>query len=156
MHPISQQIATLAKSKFTYQQVHQILGHIGDESLCWTADKLEWEIPNKNVGKCVSCPIAKTHCKKLNKVTNRKVSDIGKLMCSDISSVKTTSYGGSKFWLLIVDCFTKMKWSFFIKHKDDQYNIIINFIKNLNWKQKRKLKNGIAMEEERIKFSQIS
>ena len=33
MHPVSQQIAILAKLKFPYQRVHQILGHIGDESL---------------------------------------------------------------------------------------------------------------------------
>ena len=76
--------------------------------------------------------MAKAHYKRLKKITNREVSDVGELICSNISSVKTISYGGSKFWLLIVDCFMKMKWLFFIKQKDDQYNIIIKFIKNLN------------------------
>ena len=33
MHPMLQQVATLAKSKFTYQRVYQILGHIADKSL---------------------------------------------------------------------------------------------------------------------------
>ena len=31
---------------------------------------------------------------------------------------------------MIVDKATDMKWSYFIKHKDDQCNILINFIKN--------------------------
>ena len=90
---------------------------------------MEWDIPNKNVRKCISCPIAKACCKRLKKITSREITDVGELMCSDISHAKSISYGGSKFWLLIVDCFTKMKWSFFIKHKDDQYKIITNFIK---------------------------
>ena len=100
-------------------------------------------MPNKNVGKCVSCPITKACHKRLKKIMSRELSDVGELICSNISSVKTMSYGGSKFWLLIVDCFTKMKWSFFIKQKDDQYNVIIEFIKKFGLETKKN--QGMAL-----------
>ena len=35
----------------------------------------------------------------------------------DTSSVKTESLGGAKFWLLVVDDFTGMGWSYFLKGK---------------------------------------
>ena len=63
MHPMYQQITTVTNLKLTYQRAHQILGHTGEESLQWTAEKLNWKIPNKNTGKCISCPIAKAKCK---------------------------------------------------------------------------------------------
>jgi hypothetical protein len=37
----------------------------------------------------------------------------------DISSIKTTSYGGSKFWLLVVDDKTDYSWSYFLKLKSE-------------------------------------
>ena len=40
---------------------------------------------------------------------------------------------------MIVDKATDMKWSYFIKHKDNQCDILINFIKN---KRKEHLKSG--------------
>jgi hypothetical protein len=43
----------------------------------------------------------------------------GELMYLDICCIKTASLGGSKFWLLIVDDYTSMKWSRFLKKKDD-------------------------------------
>ena len=34
-----------------------------------------------------------------------------------------------KFWLMVVDQATNMKWSFFLKKKDQQVGVIIDFIK---------------------------
>jgi hypothetical protein len=35
----------------------------------------------------------------------------------DTSSVKKASFGGSKFWLLVIDDYTDMCWSTFLKKK---------------------------------------
>jgi hypothetical protein len=35
----------------------------------------------------------------------------------DISSIKTTSLGGAKLWLLVVDDKTDYPWSYFLKRK---------------------------------------
>ena len=39
-----------------------------------------------------------------------------------------------------MDCFAKINWLFFIKHKDDQYKIIINFIKKFELETRKKIK----------------
>jgi hypothetical protein len=36
----------------------------------------------------------------------------------DISSIKGTSFGGSKFWALIIDNFSSYCCSYFLKKKD--------------------------------------
>ena len=55
----------------------------------------------------------------------------GERICFDISSVQQKSYGGSKFWLLIVDQCTDMSWSYFLKRKSDLATTMIKFIKDL-------------------------
>ena len=59
----------------------------------------------------------------------------------DISSVKSAhrKKQTKKFWLLVVDQATNMKWSFFLKKKDQQVGVIIDLVKNL-----RKLKPRTA------------
>ena len=58
----------------------------------------------------------------------------------DISSVKTKSFGGSKFWLGILDNCSDHMWSKFLKQKSDTSNIIIALIKDL------KAKYGITVK----------
>ena len=48
-----------------------------------------------------------------------------------MSSVRHPSYGGAKFWLLIIDDATRMCWSTFLKQKSDKCERVIRFIKNL-------------------------
>ena len=45
-----------------------------------------------------------------------------------ISSVNHRSLGGNKFWLLIIDEFTHMKWSFFLKAKSDLSSTVLRFL----------------------------
>ena len=49
-------------------------------------------------------------------------------------AVKKKSYGGKKFWLLVLDDCTDKAWSFFLKHKDDQVEELIAHIKELKSK----------------------
>jgi hypothetical protein len=52
----------------------------------------------------------------------------------DISSIKTTSYGGSKFWLLVVDNKTDYLWSYFLKRKSETKDKICSLVLELNTK----------------------
>ena len=49
----------------------------------------------------------------------------------DISFVNHRSIGGNKFWLLIVNDFTHMKWSFFFKAKSDLSTTVLHFLAKL-------------------------
>jgi transposase InsO family protein len=46
--------------------------------------------------------------------------------------------GGRKYWLLVVDQFTSMKWSFFLKSKDKQASVQSNFVSNMQHQVKIK------------------
>jgi transposase InsO family protein len=43
----------------------------------------------------------------------------GERLCVDISSMKERSFGGAKFWTLILDDYTDYCWSFVMENKSD-------------------------------------
>jgi hypothetical protein len=51
--------------------------------------------------------------------SGREEAKSGERLYIDISSIKNESFGGSKFWVLIVDDYTDYCWSLFLKHKAD-------------------------------------
>ena len=63
--------------------------------------------------------MTKVKRKAMNKGPVEGSSIAGERLFIDIGSVKAESYGGSKFWLLIVDDCTDMCWSIFLKKKSD-------------------------------------
>ena len=52
----------------------------------------------------------------------------GKRLHVDISSIKGERYGGSKFWVLVVDGYTGYCWSYFIKGKSQSKDKILIFL----------------------------
>jgi hypothetical protein len=50
------------------------------------------------------------------------------------------SLGGSKFWLLVLDDCMDHAWSHFLKHKDDQVDLLIEEIKDLKVKEGKVMK----------------
>ena len=80
---------------------------------------------------CHECALAKIKQQKIAKETTNKSTVPGERLCIEISSVRHPSYGGAKFWLLIIDDATRMCWSTFLKQKSDTCERVIRFIKNL-------------------------
>jgi hypothetical protein len=63
------------------------------------------------------------------------ISTPGERLYTDISSIKGESYGGSKFWALIVDDYSGYCWSYFLKQKSSLKTTLIGLfdqLKNLN------------------------
>ena len=48
-------------------------------------------------------------------------------MISAVSREKSND--GKRIWLMAVDCATPKKYSFFLKSKSEQYNVIINLLR---------------------------
>ena len=68
---------------------------------------------------CEECAVSKARQKNVKKEWKR-VSQIPKeRLYIDISSIKNASYGGSKFWVLIVDTYTDYCWNVFLKNEAD-------------------------------------
>jgi transposase InsO family protein len=69
---------------------------------------------------CADCAKAKAQQRNRPKGNNTvHAKHNGERLFMDISSIKTTSYGGSKYWLLVVDDKTDYLWSYFLKHKSE-------------------------------------
>ena len=61
-------------------------------------------------------------------------------MYIDISSIKRTSMGKCKYWLLCVDEFTGFKRCFFLHIKDEQIEVLIDWFNELKSKYCIKIK----------------
>jgi transposase InsO family protein len=68
---------------------------------------------------CEDYAIAKARQKNINKVWSGSSNIPGERLYADISSIQERSFGGSKFWALVVDDFTDYCWSFVLKNKSD-------------------------------------
>ena len=83
---------------------------------------------------CQACAEAKARQKSINKTTNieeRKDWNPGEKLWMDVSSIKHTSYGGAKFWFLIVDDKTDYCWSYFLKKKNELSQKLENLVMKL-------------------------
>jgi hypothetical protein len=95
-----------------------MLGYCGSDRLQKTAKihrlKLSGEFET-----CEECAIAKAMQKNVNKEWKGGSPIPGEQLSLDIISIKDISYGGSKFWALIVDDYANYCWSIFLKNKSD-------------------------------------
>ena len=114
--------------------LHAILGHPSEIITRNTAKANDIKITG-NMQQCHECALAKIKQQKIARTTNNKSTIPGERLCIDISSVKNASYGGAKFWLMIIDDATRMCWSTFLKHKSDTSEKIVQFVKELKAKQ---------------------
>ena len=68
---------------------------------------------------CEHCFVIKAKQKNVPKVTETKSTVAGERLFVNISLVKFPSFGGSKFWLLLMDDASSKTDSFFLKEKSE-------------------------------------
>ena len=107
-----------------------ILGHPSENITRNTARKNQIQVIC-TMKECHECALAKIKQHKIAKETTTRSNVPGERLCIDISSVRSPSYGGAKFWLLIIDDASRMCWSTFLKHKSETGERVICFVKNL-------------------------
>ncbi len=113
--------------------LHKAIGHPSEDTTRKTAAHYNLKLKNK-LEPCLDCAEEKSQQKDINK-TSEVSSDVpGEHLMIDISSIKKKSYGGKKFWLLVLDNCTDRAQSFFLRHKDDQVEVLVEHIKELKSK----------------------
>ena len=128
----------MANLTIPYEDAHQLLGHPGKNKLIGTSERLKWTLHKQTQDDCSDCLIGKAKRMKLNKESTNQSRVPGERLMIDISSVKTKdSKRIGKYWLLLVDEATSMKWSFFLKSKDAQVPLLTGFIKTLQNQEKK-------------------
>jgi hypothetical protein len=108
-------IATAALHRGKTLQIdhlHNILGHPSEDTTRKTAEFYRWNV-NGKFTPCEDCGIAKAWQKNVNKETETRSIIRGERVFIDISSIQQKSFGGSKFWLLVIDDCTDFCWSAF-------------------------------------------
>ena len=130
---INQNEATKPR-KMDIHAAHHIFGHSSQATTIATAKYYEWELTGKWNG-CSDCTLAKIRQQNLIK-SSEPTKEKGEQLYMDISSVPHRSIGGTKFWCLVVDNYTNMKWSFFLKTKNKLKDKIIPFLKTVHEKDK--------------------
>jgi hypothetical protein len=76
---------------------------------------------------CEACLVAKARQKNINK--DWKGSSITPV--ERLRSIKRESYGGSRFWALVVNDYFSYCWSYFLKRKGDLKNKLIDLMDEL-------------------------
>jgi hypothetical protein len=86
---------------------HKFLGHPRPEVVKKSANVYKL----RDMERCMACNLANARQKNVPKITGPKEYAVGEKLHIDISLIKITSSGGSKFWLLIVDEKSNCFWS---------------------------------------------
>jgi hypothetical protein len=82
--------------------LHKLFGHCGQEIINNTVKMYGFK-SSGNFDTCEKCSIAKAWQKNVNKNWLGSCNLPGERLYVDISSIKERSFGGAKFWALIVD-----------------------------------------------------
>ena len=87
--------------------LHEWLGHPHFKTVINTANKLQIYLTG-DIEECHSCAMAKARKNKISKHNHNKSQTPGERIYVDIIYSNTTSFGGYKYWALIVDKKTKL------------------------------------------------
>ena len=135
------------KAKYiNVNKAHQILGHASRDTTELTAKQLNWKLTG-DWKQCTDCSLAKIKKTKLPSKTVRfkNVGENELFIGTDISKGPGTNYGGSNFWVLIVDISgrSQMTWSYFLKEKSGMSDCMLKWINEMF--NKGKLKKGMIL-----------
>ena len=107
--------------------LHERLGHVSINTTKKTAKEFEWNLTGETLV-CESCAMAKARQANISKDNKQSTKRPGEKLYMDISKVQTESIGGRKFWLLLVDEFTKFKKSIFLKQKSETKDAVMKYL----------------------------
>jgi hypothetical protein len=110
--------------------LHNLLGHAHFDAIKKSAKYYNIKLSGEPK-MCASCALAKISQKNINKVTLSKSITPGNQIYIDISGTIWRSYGGAKYWILIVDDYSRYCWSYFVPDKASLKPIMLIFFKLL-------------------------
>ena len=129
--------AALAVGAVDVNKFHALLGHVSEEKTRAVAKYYGVKLAGK-FNPCSACAEAKARQKNVPKniADDRRCNIVGERLHMDISSIKAKSFGGAKYWLLVLDEATGYAFSFFLKRKSDTGSTILKLVQDLQMKGK--------------------
>ncbi|GFW36903.1 retrovirus-related Pol polyprotein from transposon TNT 1-94 [Trichonephila clavipes] len=108
------------------------------------------DIDNVNNFTCETCDISKVTRKTHHSIGISQSSQILELLHADLCGpINIESYGGAKYFMVVVDDFSGMYFTYFLKNKYEAFNIFSQFnakYGNLTDKRVKKIKTGNGLE----------
>ena len=95
---------------------HGLLGHPDTRTVTAMAKKEDWTLTG-SAKPCGSCALAKARAKAIAKSTMTKATVPGERLFLDISGPYSDSLNQNKYWLRIVDDYTRYSWDCFLPRK---------------------------------------
>ena len=102
---------------WTCNDAHERLGHVGESILRATCKEKGIKLTG-SLDTCDGCSRAKARAKNLNKTTNIKATKPGERLFLDTSGPYPVSTGGNRYWIKIVDDFSRKSMSVFVSNKN--------------------------------------
>ena len=122
-------------TKVNWNVAHESLGHISEEHIRKLAKMRNWQLTG-TLRPCAACAYAKSQQAKVSKTTKTRAEKQGERLFVDIGGPYTGTPRNSKFWLMVVDDFSRKKWSYYLKSKDDiakPLKTLLDKIKGNGW-----------------------
>ena len=98
--------------------MHRMLGHACGKYTANTIKRITGESVSRDFLKCADCDLGKSSQKRVPKVCKGRSGIPGERVYVDVAYTTVGSYGGAKYWGLLVDEFSWKKWSVFLSTKD--------------------------------------
>ena len=119
---------TLSHGKsININKLHLLLGHACENTLRHTAKYFGYDLSG-HMKPCPECALSKTRATPVAKVTKVVSTTPGEQFYIDLSQPPLLSFGGSRYWLLIVDHYTDFCWSGFLCAKSDLRERVVRFL----------------------------
>ncbi|GJR99898.1 ribonuclease H-like domain-containing protein [Tanacetum coccineum] len=111
---------------------HQRLGHPADQVLNVLNKSLNLDSQSVSDHLCDTCNKAKQTREPFS-LSDHKSTKIGQLVHLDVwGPYKITSRDGFRYFLTVVDDYSRAVWTYMLKGKDDVYDSIVNFVNMLS------------------------
>jgi hypothetical protein len=109
---------------------HQSMGHVHEDSLRMMADYYGLKSRGQ-FNTCFECSLAKIRQQNVGKTTEKTSKIPRERLMVDISSVQSSIFGGSKFWIMVLNDCPDMCWSMFVLAKSHLLEHVALLIKKL-------------------------
>ncbi|GBN82325.1 Retrovirus-related Pol polyprotein from transposon TNT 1-94 [Araneus ventricosus] len=141
-------------SNSNYDIWHSRLCHLNAKYMLKMKDYID--IDDVNDFKCKTCDISKITRKTHPNIDINQSSEILELIHADLCGpIQPESYGGAKYFMVLVDDFSGMYFTYFLKNKNEEFDIFSQFkakYENLTDKRIKKLRtdNGLEFVNEQL------
>jgi hypothetical protein len=117
-------------TKLDINKAHDVLGHEGEALLLKTYKRLDVTLTGA-LKPCEGCGFAKAKAKAASKTTSTKATKPGERLFLDTSGLFSPTLNGCKYWIQVVDDFTRYGFCEFNKNKKGMGAFIRKLIEKL-------------------------